>query len=477
MKIPVLIAILISLITSGTFAADKSVDELRKEFEAYKAASEARINRLETRERPSSDIEKKEIFSGFEFHGYFRAGLGVNSDGDSIEAFKAPNAGAKYRLGNEAETYIETTFRKSFLSRKLMQDNVDFFTVLTFAYVTPTANNNSFDSTLSIREAYAAARSVWKTQDEALFWAGNRYYEHIDIHMNDFFFRDMAGFGGGIEDIKLGNMKFAVAWLGGSIDELSSDGTAYKNDYHFNKNTIDLRLYDIKTAIGTLAINADIAYFEGDTLSLSSDSADDISIDSASGWALGAILTTKPTDNCQQRFSAQYGDGAADNFKTVMTAPQGISIPTSGGLRIDPGEASRLRLTDDIVIETGSPISLQAVAVYEHYDNGLDKQNTIDWFSIGARPVYHFNDYFSLAFEGGVDHTDQKDGPDGTLTKLTIAPQIQPGRGFFDRPSIRLFATYAFWSGDDDFESQVAPAAYADDTDGFSFGVQMEAWW
>src|SRR5262249_43098302 len=43
--------------------------------------------------------------SGFEFHGYFRSGYGVNSRGGEQVAFQAPGAGAKYRLGNEAETY------------------------------------------------------------------------------------------------------------------------------------------------------------------------------------------------------------------------------------------------------------------------------------------------------------------------------------------------------------------------------------
>src|SRR4029453_4298536 len=43
----------------------------------------------------------------FEFHGYFRSGYGVNSKGGQQIAFQAPGAGAKYRLGNEAETYGE----------------------------------------------------------------------------------------------------------------------------------------------------------------------------------------------------------------------------------------------------------------------------------------------------------------------------------------------------------------------------------
>ncbi|MEE9368036.1 MAG: carbohydrate porin [Pontiella sp.] len=122
-----------------------------------------------------------------------------------MEAFKAPNAETKYRLGNEAEAYLEATYKQNFRTETLIENDVDFFTVLTLAYFTPTVDNNTFDTTTSLREAYAGARGVWGTQKDALFWAGNRFYEHLDIHITDYFYRDMAGFGGGVEDIKIGD--------------------------------------------------------------------------------------------------------------------------------------------------------------------------------------------------------------------------------------------------------------------------------
>lgn len=457
---------------------------LRQEFETYKKVSDARIEALEkevaAKETPEMTQDELSVLresinraiSGFEFHGYFRAGLGSNGDGDPMEAFQAPNAATKYRLGNEAEAYLEATYKQRFLTDGLVENNVDFFTVLTLAYFTPTVNNNDFDSTTSLREAYAGARGVWETKKEAMFWAGNRFYEHLDIHITDFFFRDMAGFGGGIEDVSIGDdMKWALAWLGGSIDDLDSRGTAYVNDYHFNKNTIDARLYDIGTGIGTLALSFDLADFSGDTLDTGSPTP--IEVKDSTGWAAGAILTSALSENLENRFTAQYGEGAADNFRAVITAPQGIDLTTA--TTIDTDDTRRLRLTDDIVINQGNPLSLQAIAVYEHYDNGADAQNTIDWFSVGARPVYHFNRYFSLAFEAGADYTNQKDGMEGVLSKFTLAPQIQPAAEFFSRPSIRAFFTYAKWS--DDFEGSVAPISYGSDTEGFSFGLQMEAWW
>src|SRR5262249_34864018 len=58
----------------------------------------------------------------FEFHGYFRAGYGLNSVGGQQVAFQAPGAGAKYRLGNEAETYGEAIFVNNWLNPERSSD-------------------------------------------------------------------------------------------------------------------------------------------------------------------------------------------------------------------------------------------------------------------------------------------------------------------------------------------------------------------
>jgi maltoporin len=456
--------------SSAVSFADQSTEDLRKEFEAYKQSSDARIQALENQEaskapeNPLADRTTKD----FEFHGYFRAGLGINDSGDPMEAFRAPNAGAKYRLGNEAETYIEATYQQNFRTQALIDNGVDIYTKLTFAYVTPTIDNNAFDTTTSLREAYAGARGVWNGNKEAMFWAGNRFYQHWDIHINDFFFRDMAGFGGGVEDVAMGdNMKWALAWLGGSIDELDSSGVTYQNDYHFNKNTITFRLYEIPAGIGDLEVFADFADFSGDELD---DGGAIITIEDSLGWAVGSILKNDLSEEIANRFTIQYGEGAADNFRAVITAPAGLDPAATV---VNTEDTHRLRITDDIVLDNGSPISYQIAGIYEYYDNG--NGTTIDWVSLGARPVYHFNEYFSLAFEAGADYTNTENGPEGVLGKFTLAPQIQPAAKHFSRPSIRAFFTYAVWS--DGFEGEVANISYGTDQQGISAGVQMEAWW
>src|SRR5215470_9763103 len=61
-------------------------------------------------EAESEIASLKQQLGTFEFHGYFRSGYSLNSEGGQQVAFQAPGAGAKYRLGNEAETYGEFIF-------------------------------------------------------------------------------------------------------------------------------------------------------------------------------------------------------------------------------------------------------------------------------------------------------------------------------------------------------------------------------
>ena len=162
---------------------------------------------------------------GFRFQGYFRSGFGVAGTGDPQEAFRAPNAGAKYRLGNETEAYLETIFGYGLRPK---DDSTAFFdTRINVSYVTPTSNTNSFETTTALREAFVVATGVWKAQQDASFWAGQRFFDRHNMNMNDFFYRDLSGFGGGLDDVRLGGgpLRAGVAWLGGSVNELESNGS------------------------------------------------------------------------------------------------------------------------------------------------------------------------------------------------------------------------------------------------------------
>ncbi|MFZ9011686.1 MAG: carbohydrate porin, partial [Anaerohalosphaeraceae bacterium] len=238
--------------------AEYSIEWMRQ----YAAA----LNAIQQRQNQQILKEKSEW--GFEFHGYLRSGFGINSHGNSMTAFRAPNSGAKYRLGNESETYLETTFL-SRMPEDILEEGVTFDTQIRLAYVVDFDDSNNSDTDTSLREAFGMVRGVWKDIPQAAFWAGQRFYSRYDVHMNDFYYRDMSGYGGGVEDIPIWNESalLSVALLGGSTDDLDSSGTQYdEDDYQLNMNTIDVGLSEMDMFGGKVAFYGTFSDFNGDTL-------------------------------------------------------------------------------------------------------------------------------------------------------------------------------------------------------------------
>jgi len=406
---------------------------------------------------------------GFRFHGYLRSGFGVDGTGKGQQPFIAPLAGAKYRLGNEAETYLETTFAYGTNSED--KDPAYFDTRITLAYVAPTSQSNTFATTFSLREAYALGRRLWEAQPNATFWAGARFYDRHDLHILDFWYRDPSGFGGGVEDIALGEkVKFAFSWIGGSQDQLDSNGTVPKNElYRFNKNTLEARVYGLDVAGSRVSLAFDLAHFNGDEVPTGGAP---IVVDDSVGVA-GTAIVELPFTGGRNKVAVEYGTGAAYDFRSVLGPPAGRTFVP--GEFVEPDDLWQFRLVNDLLFEQRGRWQLQGAIVYQELDNGAAVNNRVRWVSLGARPVYALGRFFSLATEAGWDHTSQSDLPGGSLFKLTVAPQITPNLKFFSRPSLRAFATWAHWS--DSFRGQVAPAAYANAVHGSAFGVQLESWW
>lgn len=415
-----------------------------------------------------SDILFAQNYKSFGFYGYFRSGFGLDSKGKSMAPFQAPNAEAKYRLGNEAETYLETAF-VYFMKNK---EGASFDTRVLFALVTPMSKSNSYQTTFSLREAYVIAGGVWKAYPETRFWAGQRYYDRYDLHLNDFWYRDMSGFGGGIEDFKIGGIKTALAYLGGSIDQLSPSGRVYPiNQFVINKSSIDLRVYDIKTSIGNLRFTATYSFLNGDSIVTEQGK---YTLADSRGWSLGMFYVFPiKKEESRNIFNVFYGTGAAENYRSVMTSPLGVTLDP--GYIYNPDKIKRLRVINDFLVNFSYKFSLQSSIVYQDLNNGLASNSNFKWFSFGLRPIWHFNKHFSLAMELGWDYTKREGVDSGSLIKITLAPQITPRNTVMSRPALRVFVTYAFWS--DSFIGQISPLSYGNQKDGLTFGIQAETWW
>jgi maltoporin len=404
----------------------------------------------------------------FEYHGYFRAGFGLNGKEGEMEAFKAPGAGAKYRLGNEAETYGEFELTHNWLREDDPLKSPYVRSTVMVSYLT--GQNDTYDSfnatqlgnDIALRQAFVEMGNVFRDVPEVRFWAGQRYYRRQDIHINDFYWLDMSGYGAGLQDVPLvAGAKLAFAWLGGSFDTYQTDqGKAAKHSF-------DLRVYDIPAPFGKLGVWLDYARSPGgEVRNVFDPTGDRFSLQTSHGWAAAIKHRTAPEAflGGYNELSVQYGNGAAYNYAATID----VASP-----EID--DASRFRVTDHFTIEPAPWLSMQVAGVYQSTKYGGPNSRE-DWWSFGLRPIFHFNDVFSVALESGVDYVDSQPlGVSDYLWKITLSPQISRGRKFFSRPALRTYVTYAKWGSD--FRGKVGGSAYRDALEGLSYGVQVESWW
>jgi maltoporin len=304
------------------------------------------------------------------------------------------------------------------------------------------------------------------------FWAGDRFYRRRDIHINDFYFYNMSGGGGGVEDLQLPFGKVALAWIGnGAESDLYSDippTPAPANKAGFSKGNWDLRLYDVPLPLGQGEFG--FVYAAADA-GLDQNGS---TLPRTDGVGFTALHQAEPLfgDQGFNMLSLQFGTGPA---KTFTSGFETFSYNGQSYIRPDPNNSWRFRVTEHFVVQPGRHFSIGPALVYQHTDYG-NSFGSQDWFSTGLRPIWEINKYFSVAGEAGIDYVGNSlQGTSGNLWKLTLAPQVALGNQFFSRPVLRVFITYAHWSNA--FLGQVGGQDYQNQNNGFTYGLQMETWW
>lgn len=392
----------------------------------------------------------------FVFDGYIRAGFGVNARGGDQDAFQAPGAYSKFRLGNETETYGEIGFTSNWINPA--HDDAWFLTHVKLALVSP--RNSTFDTlnAFAVREGYAEAGHVIDSHPEVSFWAGQRFYRRRDTHIIDFFFNDMSGYGAGFQDLKVGDKAtLSVAYLGGSVEDPMGGGASFGR---LAKNMFDIQLSNIPVGSGTLEL------LLIPTLARNGDTN---TVRQHSGIA-GGVFWNLPVLGGFNELSAQLGTGGIANLSTFIDT----SIASDGWL---------FRLVDRGVFQLQPRLSMMVSGVVQFDNRNGSPDGSTDssvgdmWYSVGARPVYMLGKYTGIAVEGGVDVVKpQAEGSQtGVLAKLAVAPLIRPAMDFWARPEIRAYVTVAAWN--DAIKGQVGGPAFVKDTAGLTAGVQMESWW
>ncbi|MGL5986825.1 MAG: maltoporin [Burkholderiales bacterium] len=382
-----------------------------------------------------------------DFHGYLRSGTGAADEGGKQACFQLQGAASKYRLGNECETWLEIE-----LGAEVAKIDRTSFAVHTMLSYNAPQNTGTESNVDALQQAWGEAKNLGDgALATASAWAGKRYYKRQGPHLNDYRYLSNEGQGGGIENISIGPGKVSYAY----IRQVDPANALISQTNH------DFRYEGLPTNPNG---NIDVAVIFG-----RKNNADNVATANQNGTLF----------HVQHNQNKIFGN---EGYNKLVFQYADKNIDLSYGSTPGTYDGKQWRLLDNFFIDMGRNLQAEGVISYTEADSSGASKNagTPDgskWLSAGIRPVYSFTKIFSLAAEIGFDQIDPElPGAKTTrLTKFTIAPQISAGTGYWARPTLRAFATFADWNE----KGAVLPndARYNTKTSGWSYGVQAEAWW
>lgn len=380
-----------------------------------------------------------------DFGMYMRAPVGTNSHGGKQISLKNPGSrGNEFRLGNE-EGYGEARFTGHVLKGKTASEPY-FFANMTMAF--SAQMNSQYGDSTSTGDPVQLIQSYAKGGNfdgiPASFWAGKRHYRDADIYIYDlYYFADMGGVGGGLEDVPLGNGTLAIAFL------QSSDNSFRKTTNGFPaKQVLDLRWFDLKLnekhRLHLWFAGGYSAPGQGERLN-SGGTYDPVEFEAGVGGIAGARWGID-VEGGHNDLAFMYGTGVLEDFSMNRTLAY-TQPPT------DVNGRHRWRVVGSQYRELSPRWGLQSALVYEAGHAGSDTNSR--WISVGARPVYYFTDHYHLAVEGGFSvvkdeaETNARGTTvgDRTLGRITVAPEVAVGKTYFARPLVRAYLTHTWWNG------------------------------
>lgn len=375
--------------------------------------------------------------------GYVRAGSGAAAGSGHQACFKLAGAEAKYRLGNECEVYGELL-----LGNTLHQAS-DGAQVRAYAMASMASRGAGIEALadgsprFGLEQGYIAAEKLAALRGASV-WLGRRYYKREDVHINDFFYWNPSGIGAGVEDYAIGELKLSYALL--REDSARQATMATRHD-------LQLRGMAVNPG-GELQAGLSLIDKPGAGPALHA------------GWALTGQHVQQHRFGGWNKFALQYGVGPGTGL--------GQTGELAGGV-----DARRARLVEQLYFQPGAALGGLLAAVYQRDASNAGGQR---WLSLGGRLTYSPADRIKLIAELGHDRVRPSAGAARHLTKLTVAPAWTLEPGFWSRPELRLFYTYARWNeaarlaaapGD----ALAAGGVFGAATQGASGGAQVEYWW
>lgn len=404
-----------------------------------------------------------ELTSGqqsFEFHGYFRGGIGTSESGNTQALFQAPGARAKYRLGNEPETDFELQFNYTYKTNSPEFPKSYVEGVIMLDGFKPHGETNDF-SIGNLAQGYLSFNSFFNSDTK--LWLGRRYYDRKATHITNHYWLNPgqnSQLGTGLENVKMGLGKLSLA-LFRYEDSFSLSAIPYL----INSTSLDARWHDLSitqhskvTLWATLITRHELA-------SLNYEEQSDYGI---GGWIDYKSGHTKNTSVLLYRTGAAITQG--DFNPNVVREDMGWDL----------NHGTALEVSNTLTHESLPAYSFQWTLLFRQEERNNTADSKLNWYSTGISPIFYLSQHVNIAFEAGIDYIDDEiNNRSGALTKLTTALQIAADRGLFSRPVMRFFITLADWDSELKGQIGAAPgsAPYSSDTQGWTIGAQAEVWW
>lgn len=180
--------------------------------------------------------------------------------------------------------------------------------------------------------------------------------------------------------------------------------------------------------------------------------------DTGSAWWASAMHEQKGVLMGTNRLGVQYGQAA----RMAMTGYTGMGTSLS---RVRVAESMEWKGRSGIGGSVESSLQLDRSPV-----------GTLQWAATRFRPAYVANDQFRLNFEVAHDQISSGFGVGGQRTALTVAPTFTLGKST-GNANLRAFYTYSRASDVDGITFATPAEAWATQTSGSIFGVQLNRRW
>ena len=420
-------------------------------------------------------------------------------------------------------------------------DNISKFSFLTTGTSPSGGNGNGFN--IGMRETFVEMKNVFKEAPEITFWGGERFYDRYNIDPDDLFWLDSSGWGVGAYNIDLGFGKLYLAWLGGLRDNLGLQTNANVTNAVGNQfqHTFDVRIKEIPFLCGKLALIGIGTYMKGATVStvnktftdsLGNNFVGTLETGDSYGYGGGFIWeydwgnksyfrlfalaskgnlnfggTTDPSfiqGNTVNEFEAEVARARQGLSHQGITQTNGVAVTSPlanfRGQLSPQNDTTDYRAGYELVWNVTKCFAFDFWGYWDNSNFGFGELRTTssghlvqgggsrNLIGVGLRPVLWISDNFAIQGQAGYNYIDNDRaagngqnglGRSGEMGIFTIAPTIKPSGGYFTRPEIRVFATYAIWTHSLDQGAVIntgAPPYNRNQTQGWLFGSQMEIW-